>query len=388
MSNIKNLIINIKDDYIDSIKDTKKKIFKIKTISNIFTALFMLIISFATFIYGSKLLNYLVIPPYNNELHYIMMKAKEINGDIDVAVFGASAGLTLIDTKLLSETTDYHWYNTARSSMTSVESEFYVKAIFKYHNPKYIFFEVDASRLYDSNYFDRNYIDTEISEDINPELLKTIMSTTDKKKAFSDAFPWTKYIKKIFDYDYVKNNISIKKDLRNDQRIMSILNDYGLVEQDYIASQEPCTLEQLQSYYYDFIESNVNNLQLNAIKRSIDFVNSKGSQIILFSPVKAYYLNKNIPARQRLNNFLNALAEENECTYIDFSLIKREFFNRQPEDGSDQLFYDSTHMTKNGSRLFTEKLAIFFEQVLINGVDKNEFLLANADELIADYENF
>jgi len=342
----------------------------------------------AILIAGFFALEFLLVSPLGDGLqtiNYLDMMSQKQN--IDIAFIGPSTIYLGIDAPTLGKHLGKNVINMSTNGQLQTESYYFVKELYKRNKPETVFIDVSTQRLYRAANGNEAYIRHIETGPNKKEFIKERYGQYERSAVFSflhfreDLFtrtPWNNIKIKLskgyrdFDADYVS------KLTGGNYKGKGYWTTNAAFESGNAGSRNFPAGFLVNGHFFD--ESGICTNQLDYLNRTITYCQSRGARVILFVIVQPYAFVGNFPEEYDLFlDYMQNLAAGHGAEFYDFSMLKRDKFDR-----TDDSFYDYVHMNGTGAAKFEVVLRSFYNNVLYGDTDPGEYLYANCTELTND----
>lgn len=317
----------------------------------------------------------LIIEPMNDEGNYFCdaKLRKSLAGTIDFVYVGDSDGMTGFHPEVFDGKTDRTSYNLSGSMMT-MHSRYYLLKKEIARNPiQSVVIQISPEALWRKN---TNYGD---GDSVTLSRLDTVGERIGYLLRYVSVDDWLNIYSRqmISGFAYWKDRLSNGKTVRIDYSARGWKK--SLPVDVRLSPEEAVSIYNTKQFEADFYDVSVKELE-----DVISLCNDNSIQVIIVSQPFADAWIWEFDDWDGYGGWLNEFCEENNCTYIDFNLLK----NRYEVFSDESSFTDTVHMSELGADAFTAVLADVLTDFYEDGHIDDTLFYASYEEMKQDSPYF
>ena len=314
------------------------------------------------FVYcGCRCLNYMLIDD-SDQYTRLMMHEFYSQDNIDVLFVGASHGTFGVDPELMGNLTGKKVFNACSYEQYPDATLALIKEADRLYDLEEIYFEVSINVAELTGYFkDRQSLVSTylISDHMVPSVnkLSYLLNASSADHYVNSFFPARREFEKIADIDYIAEILEKKS--------TSKYKDYSYYyvnlnkDREYRGKGYMAFFEDIEDHGF-FMRTGGGNSEPKTISRDwistiyqiIDYCQSRHIKLTLYNAPFSDFGLSGMKGYDDYLSFLQEIFEGKDVNYVDFNLVKAEYFPYIQKN-----YNDSTHFNENGARAFSAFLA-------------------------------
>lgn len=331
---------------------------------------------------GVCFLNYIYQEP--DYASRIMWKSFYAQDDVDTIFLGSSHVYCDVDVYVVDEVMNCKSFDMATSSQRLQESYYNLIEANQKYDIKNVYVELyyEESTDKDGDYKTVNAMKNSWK---NTDYmgkgfvwLEGVWKMNDSEHLLDALMPFVRYRAYLFDWDYISEQISIKKsdDYKN-YKYHYDFSENGFYEIDLNRKGFWYSTKIIDDFIYTPSREKCDMCMTNDaekyLKKIIEYCHEHEISLKLFvSPIYETQLISTEGGYDTYLNYVQALADEYSIPFYDFNIIKKEYLKLDTDD-----FYDVGHLNSKGAEKFTRILCDVFSN---ENLDKNMYFYDSFSE--------
>lgn len=302
-------------------------------------------------------------------------------GDIKVALVGASHALYGFDTRVIDAALGTDCFNLGSASQKVMDSYYLLKEMYRDNKPELVVIELTYAMYTKFSGYDNPTSSMILFDYYRPganklEYLKAAFKPSDYANLFLKAYRYRSRFPEIIDTLEKKltaGYLSYDPDF-------SSYDDERYVSKGFVAHAsgfEEGGLGRVTPYKWD--EKNLNAREFDYLSRMIRLCRAEGSEVVLVSTPLPMATLLTLGNYRDVHRYFAAIAEEHGAPYFDFNLARAELYARPDAD-----YFDTNHLNEQGAAAFSAALC----KVLVRyrtGEDTKDWFYPDYDAMVRAY---